>query len=106
AIEVLAARRGLRMRHDAGGSGAGGGDSNLGAIAYFVLELLVTPAPQHIRGGRRDWAPMEGQGVPTGRPLSAQDPPRTPPGGRRTRRADGGTPRRTCPIHNTPTLTS
>ena len=42
AIEVLAARRGLMMRHDAGGSGAGGGDSILGAIAYFVLELLVT----------------------------------------------------------------
>jgi hypothetical protein len=39
--EVLAARRGIMMRYDAGGTGGGGGDTIAGAILGFVLELLA-----------------------------------------------------------------
>ena len=39
--EVLAARRGIMMRYDAGGTGGAGGDTVAGAIVGFLLELLA-----------------------------------------------------------------
>lgn len=56
--EVLAARRGIMMRDDAGGTGGAGGDTIAGAIAGFVLELLanlVFTAALHSAAEHRPW---------------------------------------------------
>lgn len=56
--EVLAARRGIMMRDDAGGTGGAGGDTVAGAIAGFFLELLanlVFTAILHSAAEHRPW---------------------------------------------------